>query len=328
MLLNSKVYIAWHNWLVWSAILRKLEKEWYTNLIYKTRKELDLLDYNQVKDFFEKEKPEYVFFAAAKVGGIMANNDYPADFIYQNLQIQNNIIHQSYLSWIKKLLFLWSSCIYPRDCPQPMKEEYLLTWELEKTNEPYAIAKIAGIKMCQSYNRQYGTNFIACMPTNLYGPNDNFDLTSSHVLPAMIRKFHEAKINWSNEVVLWWDWTPMREFLYVDDMADAIVYLMGNVECKVDNDQNNLVCGDVKIENTNFVNIWTGSDISIKELANLMKKVIGFEWKIVWDTSKPNGTPRKLMDVDKLNRFGWKSKIGLEEGIKKTYEWFLENFII
>ncbi len=325
MLLNSKIYIAWHNWLVWSAILRKLKKEWYTNLIYKTRKELDLLDYNQVKDFFEKEKPEYVFFAAAKVGGIMANNDYPADFIYQNLQIQNNIIHQSYLSWIKKLLFLWSSCIYPRDCPQPMKEEYLLTWELEKTNEPYAIAKIAGIKMCQSYNRQYGTNFIACMPTNLYWPNDNFDLNSSHVFPAMIRKFHEAKINKIPEVVLRWDGTPYREFLHVDDVADAIVYLMENVECKVDNDQNNLVCGDVKIENTNFVNIWTWEDIRIKDLAELMKKVIGYEWKIVWDTSKPNGTQRKLMNVDNLNNLGWKSKIGLEEGIRETYEWFLNN---
>lgn len=325
MLLNSKIYIAWHNWLVWSAILRKLKKEWYINLIHKNREELDLLDGDQVKQFFEKEKPEYVFFAAAKVGGIIANNDYPADFIYQNLQIQNNIIHQSYLSWVKKLLFLWSSCIYPRNCPQPMKEEYLLTWELERTNEPYAIAKITGIKMCQSYNRQYGTNFISCMPTNLYGLNDNFDLNNSHVFPAMIKKFHEAKINNIPEATLWWDGSPYREFLHVDDVADAIVYLMKNVECKVDNDQNNLVCGDLKIENTNFVNIWTWEDIRIKDLAELMKKVIGYEWKIVWDTSKPNGTPRKLMDVDKLNRFGWKSKIGLEEGIKKTYERFLEN---
>lgn len=337
---NSKIYIAWHNWLVWSAILRKLKKEWYTNLIHKNREELDLLDSNQVKDFFETEKPDYVFLAAAKVGGIMANNDYPADFIYQNLQIQNNIIHQSYLSWVKKLLFLWSSCIYPRDCPQPMKEEYLLTWELEKTNEPYAIAKIAGIKMCQSYNRQYGTNFISCMPTNLYGPNDNFDLNSSHVFPAMIRKFHEAKINsksppsplfdkrggTTDNVVLWGDGSPYREFLHVDDVADAIVYLMKNVDCEIENDQNNLVCGDVKIENTNFVNIWTGSDISIKELANLMKKVIGFEWEILWDTSKPNGTPRKLMNVDKLSNLWWKSKIWLEEGIRMTYEWFLDSY--
>jgi len=323
MNLSSKIYIAWHKWLVGSAILRNLEKEWYTNLICKNREELDLSDYNQVRDFFEKEKPEYVFLAAAKVGGIMANKDYPADFIYQNLQIQNNVIHNSYLAWVKKLIFLGSSCIYPKLCPQPMKEEYLLTWELEKTNEPYAIAKIAGIKMCQSYNRQYGTNFISCMPTNLYGPNDNFDLQSSHVFPAMIRKFHEAKVNNISEVILWGDGSPYREFLHVDDVADAIVYLMNNVDCVVENDMNNLVCGDVKIENTNFVNIGTGEDITIKELAELMKKVMGFEWEIVWDTSKPNGTPRKLMDVDKLNNLGWKSKIGLEDGVKITYDWFL-----
>lgn len=324
MLLNSKIYIAWHGGLVWSAIKRKLEKDGYTNLIFKTHKELDLLDYNQVKDFFEKEKPEYVFLAAAKVGGIVANHDYPAEFIYQNLQIQNNIIHQSYLSWVKKLLFLWSSCIYPKMCPQPMKEEYLLTWKLEPTNEAYAIAKIAGIKMCQSYNRQYGTNFIACMPTNLYGPNDNFDLESSHVLPAMIRKFHEAKKSTSNSsfpskeedvVVLWGDGSPYREFLHVDDMADACIYLMDKFTPTKEQNDN----WDV------FVNIWTWKEISIKELALSIQKIVWHEWNIFWDQEKPNGTPRKLLDVSSLSDLWWNYSIELEEGIRKSYEWFLEN---
>lgn len=258
------------------------------------------MDENQVKEFFEKEKPEYVFLAAAKVGGIMANNDYPAQFIYENLQIQNNVIHNSYLSGVKKLLFLGSSCIYPKECPQPMKEEYLLTGPLEATNEPYALAKIAGIKMCQSYNRQYGTNFIACMPTNLYGPNDNFDLQTSHVFPAMIRKFHEAKKSTSNSsfpskeedvVVLWGDGSPYREFLHVDDMADACVFLMNTFNPSQEQNES----GEI------FLNIGTGKDLTIKELAELMKKIIGYEGKIVWDTSKPNGTARKLLNVEKLN---------------------------
>ena len=311
---NSKIYIAWHRWLVWSAIVRKLELDWYTNLIFKTSKELDLTDNNQVKDFFEKEKPEYVFLAAAKVGWILANKQFPADFIYKNLQIQNNVIHSSYLSWVTKLLFLGSSCIYPKNCPQPMKEEYLLTWSLEPTNEPYAIAKIAWIKMCQSYNRQYDTNYIACMPTNLYWPGDNFDLTSSHVLPAMIRKFHEAKLN-NTEVTLWWDWTPMREFLYVDDMAEACVHLMNKFNPT--KQQNN--SGDI------FLNIWTWKDVTIKELAETVQNIIWFKWNIIWDSDKPNWTPRKLQDVSKLESLWYKYKVELEEWIKKSYKWFLEN---
>lgn len=311
---DSKIYIAWHNWLVGSAIVRNLKNNWYNNLIFKSSKQLDLTDNNQVKSFFEKEKPEYVFLAAAKVGWIVANKQFPADFIYQNLQIQNNVIHNSYLNWVKKLLFLGSSCIYPKLCKQPMKEEYLLTWLLEPTNEPYAIAKIAWIKMCQSYNRQYWTNFIACMPTNLYWPKDNFDLNSSHVLPAMIKKFHKAKIN-NTQVTLWWDWTPMREFLYVDDMADACIYLMNNFN-------------PTKEQNNNweiFFNIWTWKDITIKELAETVQKIVWFEWDIIWDTNKPNGTPRKLQDVSRLNNLGWKYKTKLKEGIKKSYDWFLEN---
>lgn len=303
---NSKIYIAGHKWLVGSAILRQLKAEWYENLIFKTSKELDLIDTNKVEEFFKKEKPEYVFLAAAKVWGIMANKDFPADFIYKNLQIQNNIIHNSYLSWVKKLLFLGSSCIYPKNCPQPMKEEYLLTWSLEPTNEPYAIAKISWIKMCQSYNKQFWTNFISCMPTNLYWPNDNFDLNSSHVLPALIRKFYEAKIN-NTEVVLWWDWSPMREFLYVDDMANACIFLME------------------KYSWNDFVNIWTWKDIAIKELANIIQKIIWFEWKIKWDIKKPNWTLRKLLNVDKLKDLGWKYEIELEEWIKRSFEWYLEN---
>lgn len=310
---NSKIYIAWHRWLVWSSILRKLESEGYTHLIYRTYEELDLADQQAAKDFFEKEKPEYVFLAAAKVWGIMANQDYPADFIYENLQIQNNIIHNAYLSGVKKLLFLWSSCIYPKDCPQPIKEEYLLTWLLEATNEPYAIAKIAGIKMCQSYNRQYGTQFIACMPTNLYGPNDNFDLEKSHVLPAMIRKFHEGKINNQKEVILRGDGSPYREFLYVDDMANACIFLMNTyTPTKEENESGRI-----------FFNIGMGKDITIKDLAELIKKIVGFDGEIVWDTSKPNGTPRKLLDVSRINALGWKYDLELEEGVRKAYEWFL-----
>jgi len=312
---NSKIYVAGHRWLVWSAIVRKLKESWYNNLILKTHRELDLTNQEAVKKFFEVEKPEYVFLAAAKVWWILANNTYPAEFIYQNLQIQNNVIHNSYLFWVKKLLFLGSSCIYPKYCPQPMKEEYLLTWELEPTNEPYAIAKIAWIKMCQSYNRQYWTNFIACMPTNLYWPNDNFDLENSHVLPAMIRKFHEAKENNQKEVILWWDGNPMREFLYVDDMADACVYLMNNFNPTKEQNEKWEV----------FVNIWTWKDITIKELANTIKKITGYKWEIVWDTNKPNGTPRKLLDVSKLEKLWWKYSIELENWVKESYEWFLEN---
>jgi GDP-L-fucose synthase len=312
---GSKIYIAGHNGLVGSAIKRNLEKKGFENLVYKTRKELDLMNEKAVRNFFEKEKPEYVFLAAAKVGGIVANRDYPADFIYQNLQIQNNIIHSSYLTGVKKLLFLGSSCIYPKFASQPMKEEYLLTGELEFTNEPYAIAKIAGIKMCQSYNRQYGTNFIACMPTNLYGPNDNFDLESSHVLPAMIRKFHEAKENQNKDVVLWGSGSPKREFLYVDDLADACLFLMEKYNpSKKENEK-----GEI------FLNIGTGEDLSIKELASIIKKVVGYKGKIIWDESKPDGTPRKLLDVSKIHNLGWKHKIDLETGIRKTYEWYKSN---
>lgn len=312
---NSKIYIAGHGWLVGSAIKRKLESLGYTNIVYRTKEELDLLNQNQVQDFFETTKPEFVFLAAAKVGGILANRDYPADFIYENLQIQNNIIHQSYLSGVKKILFLGSSCIYPKLAPQPMKEEYLLTGPLESSNEPYAIAKIAGIKMCQSYNRQYGTNYIACMPTNLYGPNDNFDLTSSHVLPAMIRKFHEAKVNNSDSVILWWDGSPMREFLYIDDMAEACIHIMNTFNpTKKQNET-----GDI------FVNIGTGKDVTIKELALTIQKIVWYEWEITWDTSKPNGTPRKLLDVSKLSEMGWKYSVNLEEGITISYEWYLGN---
>jgi len=311
---NSKIYIAWHKWLVGSAIVRQLNDNWYHNLVFKTSKELDLTDNNKVKDFFESEKPEYVFLAAAKVWWILANRDFPADFIYKNLQIQNNVIHNSYLNWVKKLLFLGSSCIYPKLCPQPMKEEYLLTWSLESSNEPYAIAKIAWIKMCQSYNRQYDTNFIACMPTNLYWPYDNFDLNSSHVLPAMIRKFHEAKLN-NSKVILWWDWTPMREFLYVDDMAKACIHLMNNFDPTKEQNES----WDI------FVNIWTWKDVTIKELAETVQKIVWFEWKVNWDTEKPNGTPRKLQDVSRLSDLWWKYEIELKDWVKKCYEWFLEN---
>ncbi len=311
---NSCIYVAGHNGLVGSAIVRKLQKLGYNNIITRSSKELDLRNFEKVKNFFETEKPEYVFLAAAKVGGIMANNDYPADFIYQNLQIQNNIIYTSYLHRVKKLLFLGSSCIYPKMCPQPMKEEYLLTWPLEPTNEPYALAKISGIKMCQSYNRQYGTNFIACMPTNLYGPNDNFDLQSSHVLPAMIRKFHEAKLH-NTEVTLWWDGSPMREFLYVDDMADACVYMMLHFNpSKKQNESWDI-----------FLNIGTGKDVTIKELAETIQKIVWFKGKVSWDVEKPNGTPRKLLDVSRLEKLWWKYTVDLEEWVKRSYKWYLNN---
>ena len=301
---NSKIYVAGHLGLVGSAITRKLKSLGYANLVLKTKDELDLMNQSAVADFFQKEKPEFVFLAAAKVGGILANNNYPAQFIYENLQIQNNIIQQSYLNKVKKLLFLGSSCIYPRQCAQPIKEEYLLTGPLEPTNEPYAIAKIAGIKMCQSYNRQYGTNFIAAMPTNLYGPNDNFDSDDSHVLPALIRRFHEGKINNSPTVSVWGTGSPRREFLYVDDLADACIFLMNNY------DQGEII------------NIGTGEDLTIKELAELIKNIIGYHGEINWDTTRPDGTPKKLLDVSKLHNLGWQHQINIEQGIKMTYDWY------
>jgi len=305
---DSKIYLAGHRGLVGSAILRKLKKEGYTNIITKTHKELDLTNQKETQEFFEKEKPEYVFLAAAKVGGIQANDTYPADFIYINQMIQNNVIKASYDNKVKKLLFLGSSCIYPKMAPQPIKEEYLLTGELEKTNEAYAIAKISGLKMTEFFNKQYGTNYISVMPTNLYGPNDNFDLKTSHVLPALIRKIHEAKENNSEYVEIWGTGKPMREFLHVDDLADAVVYLMNNYN-----------------ENKP-INIGTGKDITIKELAELIKDVVGYQGKLKFDTSKPDGTPRKLLDVSRLHNAGWKHKISLREGIEKTYEWFKENW--
>ena len=307
MELYSKIFVAGHNGLVGSAILRKLQQEGYSNLITRSREQLDLIDKRAVEHFFEQEKPEYVFLAAAKVGGIMANQSYPADFIYQNISIQSNVIDAAYTFKTKKLLFLGSSCIYPRDCPQPIREEYLLTGALEKTNEAYAIAKIAGIKMCQAYNRQYGTTFIAVMPTNLYGPRDNFDLDSSHVVPALLRKFHEAKIENRDEVVIWGSGTPKREFLYVDDMADASLYLMNNYD------------------GSEIVNIGTGEDVSINDLARLIKVIVGFKGEIVYDSSKPDGTPRKLLSMTKLHGLGWQHKVELQEGIERSYEWFLGN---
>ncbi|MFA6551825.1 MAG: GDP-L-fucose synthase [Patescibacteria group bacterium] len=312
---DSKIYVAGHRGLVGSAIIRKLQFAGYNNLVLRTHAELDLLNQQAVADFFAREKPEYVFLAAAKVGGILANNSYGAQFIYENLQIQNNIIHQSYLNGVKKLLFLGSSCIYPRACPQPMKEEYLLSGYLEPTNEPYAIAKIAGIKMCQNYNRQYGTNFIAAMPTNSYGPGDNFDAEKSHVLPALIRKFYEAKTSGANQVVIWGTGRPFREFLHVDDMADGCLFLMNNFNpTKEQNEKGEM-----------FFNLGTGKDIAIKELAELIKKIAGFKGKIVWDQTKPDGMPRKLLDVSRIHKLGWTHKIGLEEGVKSAYEWYLNN---
>ena len=304
---NSKIFIAGHRGMVGSAIKRALENQGFTNLVYQTSAELDLRDFNAVADFFDDEQPEYVFLAAAKVGGIVANNTYRAQFLYENLQIQNNVIHNSYLHGVKKLMFFGSSCIYPKLAPQPLKEEYLLTGLLEPTNEPYAIAKITGIKMCEAYRSQYGCNFISVMPTNLYGLNDNYDAQNSHVLPALIRKFHEAKVSGAGEVVIWGSGTPLREFLFADDLADAAVKLM------------------LEYEEEKFVNIGTGHDISIKELAELIKKIIGFEGKLIFDTSKPDGTPRKLMDVSFLNSLGWKYKTELEDGINIAYQDFLKR---
>lgn len=304
---TAKIYIAGHKGMVGSAIHRKLQKEGYTNIITRSSSELDLRDLAAVTAFFEAEKPDYVFLAAAKVGGIVANNTYRADFIYENLCIQNNVIHQSYRNGVKKLMFLGSSCIYPKMAPQPLKEEYLLTGLLEPTNEPYAIAKIAGIKMCDAYRAQYGCNYISVMPTNLYGLNDNYHPENSHVLPALIRRFHEAKQSGAQEVVIWGTGTPKREFLYADDLAEACYYLM------------------LHYDEPGLVNIGTGEDVSIKELAELVKETIGFQGEIKYDTSKPDGTPRKLMDVSKLHGYGWKHTIELPEGIKLAYQDFLSK---
>lgn len=309
---DSKIYIAGHRGLVGSALVRYLTKNGYTNLVTRTHDELDLLNQKAVADFFAQEKPAYVFLAAAKVGGILANNSYAADFLYQNLQIQNNIINESYKNNVTKLLFLGSSCIYPRNCPQPMREEYLLTGPLESTNEPYAIAKIAGIKMCQSYNRQYGTNYIAAMPTNLYGPNDNFNLQNSHVVPALIRKFYEAVKGGSPTVTVWGSGTPRREFLHVDDMAAGCVYLMNNFNPTPEQNER----GEV------FVNLGTGTDMTVLDLVALIKKISGFTGEVVWDANRPDGTPQKLLDVSRAQALGWKHVIAFEDGLKQAYEWY------
>ena len=298
---DSKIFVAGHNGMVGSAIVRKLKELGYTKIITKSRKELDLINQFQVNQFFHFERPEYVFLAAAKVGGIKANDDFRADFIYENIMIQSNIIKASHDNGVKKLLFLGSTCIYPKMSPQPIKEEYLLTGSLEPTNDAYAIAKISGIKMCQSFNKQYGTNYISVMPTNLYGPNDNYDLNNSHVLPAMIRKFHEAKLEGKNEVEIWGTGTPKREFLYVDDLADACHHLMLNYN------------------DSEIVNIGTGEDVTIAELAVGIKNIVGFEGDIYFNTEMPDGTPRKLSDVSKLKEIGWIYKTSLKEGIQKTY---------
>ncbi len=308
---RSSIYIAGHCGLVGSAILRNLQSKGYKNFILRTHKELDLEIQRDVEDFFERERPDYVFLAAAKVGGILGNSTYPADFIYNNLIIQANVIHASCKFGVKKLLFLGSSCIYPKFAKQPIKEEYLLTGELEPTNEPYAVSKIAGIKLCQSYNKQYGTNFISVMPTNLYGPNDNFDLETSHVLPALIWKFHDAKIAMEQSkpkpVVLWGTGSPRREFLHVNDLAEACEFLMNNYN------------------GSEIVNIGSGKDITIKEIAEMIRNIVGFKGEIIWDATKPDGTPRKLLDVTKLYHLGWKPSIALDEGIEMTYRWFCSS---
>lgn len=307
---NARIYVAGHRGLVGSAILRLLQGRGYTNLVTRTSKELDLRDQDAVRRFYAQEKPDYVFLAAAKVGGILANDTYPADFIYDNLMIESNLIHEAYQSGVKKLVFLGSTCIYPKMAPQPLKEEYLLTGPLEPTNEWYAIAKIAGIKMCQAYRKQYGFDAISCMPTNLYGPGDNFDLQSSHVMPALIRKFHEAKQAGAAEVPVWGSGTPRREFLHVDDMAAATVFLMESYS------------------DPEIVNIGVGKDISIRELAEMIQQVVGFEGELAFDSSKPDGTPRKLLDVGRLNGLGWTPSITLRDGIETTYQWFMDNYQI
>lgn len=311
---DSKLYIAGHTGMVGSALMRKFTSEGFSNIITRTFEQLDLRNQQSVNKFFETEKPEYVIIAAAKVGGILANNTYRAEFLYDNLMIQSNLIHASYKSVVKKLIFLGSSCIYPRDCPQPIKEEYLLTGPLEATNEPYSIAKIAGIKLCENYYRQYGCNFYSVMPTNLYGPNDNYDLDTSHVLPALIRKFHEAKVNNTKSVEVWGTGTPRREFMYVDDLADAVYFLIGNI------DSNQIYSHGIT-----HLNIGTGKEIAIKELAELIKGIIGFQGNIIFDRLKPDGTQQKLLDVNRMNKLGWAYHIELKEGIEKTYNSLLLN---
>lgn len=320
---SSKIYVAGHGGMVGSAICRALDRQGLDNVVRRTHAELDLTNQNDVAAFFESEKPQYVFLAAAKVGGILANNTYPAEFIYHNLMIETNIIHFAQLFGVEKLLFLGSSCIYPRNCPQPMKEEYLLTDTLESTNEAYAIAKIAGIKLCQSYYRQYGSNFLSVMPTNLYGPNDNFDLETSHVLPALIRKFHEAKIAWETSnaqdrrelsVSIWGTGNPKREFLHVDDMAAACLYVMNNIDAPA-----------LYEKGITHLNIGSGKDISIAELSQLIKTITGFQGGISYETDKPDGTPRKLLDVSRMRELGWQAKIGLKQGIIDTYDWYIKE---
>ena len=315
--LNKKIYIAGHSGMVGSAITNELKKRGFNNLILKEYPGLDLIRQNEVEKFFEKEKPEIVFIAAAKVGGILANNTYRAQFLYDNLMIEASLIHNSYKFGVEKLIFLGSSCIYPKLAPQPLKEEYLLSGYLEFTNEPYAIAKIAGIKLCENYYRQYGSNFYSVMPTNLYGPNDNFDLETSHVLPALIRKFHEAKVKAKNEVIIWGTGKPQREFLFVKDIADAILFLMENVDAQ-----------DLYEKGISHINVGTGKDISINDLANVISNIVGYKGEIVHDTDKPDGTPRKLLDVSRINALGWKHKTELQEGIIKTYKWFKQNLVV
>ena len=306
---NSKIYVAGHNGMVGSAIVRKLKDEGYNNLILKSHDDLDLTNQKEVESFFDLYEPEYVFLAAARVGGIVANNTYPAEFINNNLLIQTNIIHQCYIYNVKKLLFLGSSCIYPRDCQQPIKEDYFMTGPLEKTNDAYAVAKISGIKMCQSYNKQYGSNFISLMPTNLFGPGDNYDLENSHVFPAMIRKFHEAKLRNDNNITLWGTGSPYREFLHVNDLADAALFLMNNYN------------------SSEIINVGTGEDLTIKDLALLMKKITNFKGEIIFDSTRPDGTPKKLLDVSKLHNLGWKHSIELEIGLIRTYEDYLMKIL-
>ncbi|SDB17814.1 GDP-L-fucose synthase [Desulfonatronum thiosulfatophilum] len=312
---NARIYVAGHRGLVGSALVRALEGEGYTRILKRTSVELDLTNQAAVREFFQRERPEYVFLAAAKVGGILANNTYPAQFIHINLAIQTNVIHEAWRHGVQRLLFLGSSCIYPRECPQPMKEEYLLTGPLEPTNRPYAVAKIAGIEMCRAYNREYGTRYLAVMPTNLYGPNDNYDLAGSHVIPAMIRKFHEAKVSGSGQVVLWGTGSPRREFLHVDDLARGCVHLMrlegGGEEAFLDS------------ENVPLINIGSGVDQTIRELAEMVREVVEYTGEIVWDADKPDGTPRKLLDVNKMNAVGWQPSLTLREGLAVTYQDFL-----
>lgn len=302
-----KIYVAGHQGLVGAAILRRLQTAGFPNLVYRSHRELDLRDQAKVASFFSQEQPDWVFLAAARVGGIRANETYAAEFIYDNLMIQTNVLHQAYEQRVKKLLFLGSSCIYPKLCPQPMKEEYLLDGKLEPTNEPYAVAKIAGLKMCQAYNRQYGTRFIAAMPTNLYGPGDNFDLLDSHVIPALMRKCHEAKVKGAAEVKVWGTGTPRREFLFVDDLADACLFLMRNYQ------------------EGQIINVGVGQDLTILELAHLVAEVVGFQGQLVFDPSYPDGTPRKLLDVSRLRKLGWQARTPLKEGLQKTYDWFCSS---